>query len=69
MSDMLKDLTGKRCSILNENAEYLTGCADIACDVLAVDDEWIKVAFTDRLGRRVTRMERTDTLDSIEVFS
>ncbi len=69
MNDMLKDLTGKRCSILNEDAEYLTGSADIACDVLAVDDEWIKVAFTDRQGRRVTRMERTDTLDRIELFS
>ena len=69
MNDMLKDLTGKRCCILNEDAEYLTGSADIACDVLAVDDEWIKVAFTDRQGRRVTRMERTDTLDRIELFS
>lgn len=68
MSEMLKSLVGERCSIRTEDAEYLTGSADIACEVLDVDGEWIKIAYHDRTGRSVTRMDRVETLESITVY-
>ena len=68
MSEMLRDLVGKRCRIRNDEMEYLTGSADVDCRVLDADEEWIKIAYLDRAGRRVTRMERVETLDSIVAF-
>ena len=68
MSDMLNKLVGERCSLQNEDGEYLTGSPDIACDVVDVDGEWIKISFTDRTGKRITRIERVETLCSITVY-
>ena len=68
MANMLLDLVGQRCLIKNENEEYLTGDAHVACHVLAADDEWIKIAYIDGTGNRVTRMERIETLDSVVIF-
>ena len=68
MSGMIMDLVGQRCSIKNENEEYLTGHPDVTCHVLAADDEWIKIAFIDENGNRVIRMERIETLDSIVIL-
>jgi len=68
MSDMLLDLVGKRCIIRNEEMEYLTGSADVDCRVLAADDDWIKIAYLDRAGRRITRLKRVETLDSVMVL-
>ena len=68
MSDMLMDLVGRRCSILNDMSQYLTGSADVPCRVLDADDEWIKVAYTDAAGRHVTRLERIDTVESVTVY-
>ena len=69
MSGMMMDLVGQRCSIKNENEEYLTGHPDVTCHVLAADDEWIKIAYIDENGGRVIRMERIETLDSIMIFT
>ena len=68
MNNMLTDLIGQRCVIRNENEEYLTGSPNVACHVLAADEEWIKVAYIDGAGNRVTRMERVETLDSIVIY-
>ena len=68
MSNMIMDLVGQRCSIKNEDEEFLTGNAEIACHVLAADDEWIKIAYVDRAGNRVIRLERVETLGSVIVF-
>ena len=68
MSDMLNKLVGESCSLLNEDGEYLTGSADIACDVIDVDGEWIKIAFTDHKGRRITRLSRVEALCGITVY-
>lgn len=68
MSNMLMELEGCCCSILCDDGEYLTGSADIACEVLAIDEEWIKVSFTDRHGRRVVRIERVDTVERVEIY-
>ena len=68
MSNMLLDLVGQRCLIKNDSEEYLTGDARVACHVLAADDEWIKIAYIDGAGNRVTRMERIETIDSVVIF-
>ena len=68
MSAMLNELQGCCCSIKNEDEEYLTGSADICCEVLAVDDEWIKIMYTDKLGRRVVKVERTDSILSVKIY-
>ena len=69
MSDMLMELSGHCCSIMNEEGEYLTGSADIVCEVLDVDDEWIKISYQDKIGRRVVKLERIEYIDRVEIFS
>ncbi|MBQ9803079.1 MAG: hypothetical protein IJW51_08445 [Clostridia bacterium] len=68
MSDMLLSLKGCCCSIRNEDAEYLTGSPDIVCEVLDIDDEWIKIYYTDKTGRRVIKVERTESIWGVKVF-
>ena len=68
MSEMLNGLQGCCCSIKNDDEEYLTGSVDICCEVLSVDDEWIKIMYTDRTGRRVVKVERIDTIASVKIF-
>lgn len=68
MSKMLLDLKGCCCSIKNEDAEYLTGSPDIVCEVLDVDDEWIKIIYTDKSGHRIVKVERTDSIWNVQVY-
>ena len=68
MSRMLTDLVGQRCIIKNDEEEYLTGNPDITCHVLAMDDEWIKIAYVNKEGNRVLRMERIETVSSVTVY-
>jgi hypothetical protein len=63
------ELSGHCCSIMNEEGEYLTGSADIVCEVLDVDDEWIKISYQDKIGRRVVKLERIEYIDRVEIFS
>ena len=68
MSGMLLDLKNCCCSIKNDEDEYLTGSADIVCEVLDVDEEWIKIIYTDKTGKRVVKVERTDTILSVTIY-
>ena len=68
MSKMLLDLVGQRCSIKNDEDEFLTGNAEITCHVLAADDEWIKIAYVDESGTRISRLERVETLGSVIIY-
>lgn len=68
MSSMLMDLVGQRCSIKTDDEEYLTGRPEIACRVLAADDEWIKIAYVDEDGNRLARLARIETLDSVIIY-
>ena len=68
MSDMLLDLKNCCCSIKNDEEEYLTGSADIVCEVLDVDEEWIKIIYTDKTGKRIVKVERTDTILSVTIY-
>ena len=68
MSGMLMELVGHRCSIVNDMDDYLTGSEEIACHVLAVDEEWIKIAYVDGNGDHMTRLERIETVDSVLIY-
>ena len=68
MSDMLMSLKNCCCSIKNDEAEYLTGSADIVCEVLDVDQEWIKIFYTDKTGKRIVKVERVDSILSVTIF-
>ena len=68
MSSMLLDLVGQRCSIMTDDEEYLTGHPGIACRVMAADDEWIKVAYVDEGGKRISRLARIETLESVIIY-
>lgn len=68
MSDMMQGIVGRRCSIMSEEGDYLTGSPDVTCDVLAADADWIKVEYVDPSGKRIVRMDRTETIERILVF-
>lgn len=68
MSTMLLELVGRRCSIRNDEEEYITGSPDIICSVTGADEDWIRVAYTDSLGNRISRMDRVESLSSIMIF-
>ena len=68
MSNILLELVGKRCDIMTDDGEYLTGHPGITCRVLAADEEWIKAAFVDEDGNRIARLVRTETLESVTVY-
>ncbi|MBQ9098379.1 MAG: hypothetical protein IJY50_03020 [Clostridia bacterium] len=68
MSRMLTDIVGMRCSIKNDEEEYLTGNPEITCRVMAADEEWIRIAYVDERGNRISRLERVDTINSVTVF-
>ncbi len=65
MSRMLMELVGKRCVITDDAEEYLTGDANITCRVLAVDEEWLKVAYRDAMGNHVCRMTRVENISGV----
>ena len=68
MSEMLKDLVGERCYILGEDGEYLTGSPEIACEVLDIDGEWIKISYLDEMGNRLMRVSRIETVENVWAF-
>lgn len=68
MSSMLLDLVGQRCSIKTDDAEYLTGHPGIVCRVMAADDEWIKISYVDEDGKRISRLARIETLESVIIY-
>ena len=68
MSSILLDLVGKRCDLMTDDGEYLTGHPGISCRVLAADEEWIKVAFVDENGNRIARLARIESLERVTVY-
>lgn len=68
MSHLLLDLVGQRCSIKTDDEEYLTGHSEITCRVMAADEEWIKISYVDEDGNRISRLARTETLESVIIY-
>jgi hypothetical protein len=54
--------------VRTEEDEYLPGSPEIPCRVMATDDEWIRVSFTDGQGKRISRISRIDALADVLIF-
>jgi len=59
MSKVLKELEGKRCTIA------ISYSGPIDCEVMAVDEEWIKVTQILKKDVRKIRMVRTENIANI----
>jgi len=67
MSKIINTLVGKSCKIKTDDALTLVGSTDIQCMVLDADDEWIKLAYTDKKNVAKTKILRIDSIDNIEL--
>ncbi len=66
MSKLIKDLVGKKCRIkLEENINTL-GAGHYICDVLDVDDEWIKISVQHKKEGKIVALIRIDSIDNIQ---
>lgn len=64
MSRLMEDLVGKRCRLETEDEELSSNCE---CDVLDVDEDWVKLAYEDKNKGRVTKLIRVDAIVSVDV--
>lgn len=61
LSDILKELQGKKCTIIAESGYT----PKLNCTVMAVDEEWIKVVETDKKGKENTRVFKIENIKEI----
>ena len=67
MSKLINELVGKQCRIKpDEEIELVDSW--IQCDVLDVDDEWIKIRYEDKKKGVVTRLFRIENIGEVEVL-
>lgn len=67
MSKLINELVGKQCRIKpDEEIELVDSW--IQCDVLDVDDEWIKIRYEDKKKGVVTRLLRIENIGEVEVL-
>jgi len=69
LSKLLKDLIGQKCLINCDGAVIFTGKTEIECEVLDVDDEWVKITFKDKKGVTKTNIIRIESIDNIEIIN
>ena len=67
MSKLIAELVGKSCKIKSDDALHPVGKEEMLCCVLDVDDEWIKISFTDKKGKQMTKLIRIEKIDEIEI--
>ena len=68
MSKLISDLKGERCLIRREEVIYGKDSINVECEILDVDDEWIKIRFKDKKDNMTTQIIRIDILKSIELI-
>ena len=68
MSKLINELVGKDCIIKSDLGLELVGRTDIKCKVIDVDDEWIKLTFTDKKNKVVTKILRIENIDEVEII-
>lgn len=69
LSKLLKDLISQKCLINCDGAVIFTGKTEIECEVLDVDDEWVKITFKDKKGVTKTNIIRIESIDNIEIIN
>jgi hypothetical protein len=63
MSQILKDLKGKNCTIETEETFNET----IHCEVLDIDDEWMKISYTDKKNEKKIKIIRIEDINNISL--
>ncbi len=69
LSKLLKDLIGVKCIIDCDGAVVFTGKSEMECEVLDVDDEWVKITYKDKKDVTKTNIIRIESIDNIEIIS
>ncbi|AFS79611.1 hypothetical protein Curi_c26160 [Gottschalkia acidurici 9a] len=68
MSKLIGELKGKKCLISCDDALLIVGDMNLECEVIDVDDEWIKIRFKDKKGVEKVKIIRIDTIKDIELI-
>lgn len=67
MSKLINDLKGQKCLITSGDAVAFVGKTSLECEIIDVDDEWVKIAFVDRKGIIKTVIMRIENIENIEL--
>lgn len=69
MSKILSELVNKKCILVSDEGLTFAAKREIECNVLAVDDEWIKFTFTDKKGVTKTQILRVESIERVEFIN
>lgn len=69
MSKLIQELVNEECIIKSDAALQFVGSDELECKILDVDDEWMKIYFTDKKGNPVIKLLRIENIDEIEMLS
>lgn len=66
MSKLISELKGQTCLVECKEG-LLDGKTVIECQVIDVDDEWVKISYTNKKAENKVKIIRIDTIESIEI--
>ena len=66
MSTLINILVGKQCIIWSDSIFSFAGKTELSCKIIAADDEWIKICYTEKKGKQVVKLTRIENIDAIE---
>lgn len=67
MSKLIEDLVGKKCRLKVDSSWDLVGKGVLPCDIIAVDEDWVKLTYTDRKQVEHTILIRIDDINGAEI--
>ena len=67
MSQLIDDIVGEQCTIKSEAILNFAGKTELSCTILDADDEWMKICYTDKKNKQVTKLLRIEAIDEIEI--
>ena len=60
-------IVGEQCTIKSEAILNFAGKTELSCTILDADDEWMKICYTDKKNKQVTKLLRIEAIDEIEI--
>ena len=69
MSKIIGELVGKKCKLKIIRDVYLEDYDKLECDILEVDEEWIKFTYTNKKKEVKTRIIRIDAVEHVDVLA
>lgn len=67
MSKILSGLVGKRCKLKIRDV-FFEDYDKLICDVLEVDEEWLKFTYINKKKEVKTRVIRIDTIEMVDIL-